>query len=273
MADSLLDQLKNKVTYRVQKAVKDAVHDPEAAEYAQKKKEEKEDEEAEKQQQNETEDTFKSKEPTDQSTWGKVKKIMGKVFDRLKKIFFGIVLPLLMASLIANESIMYPVPVRIAFFVFTLVLCLTSAGVLGMITIFYIGKSFYHYFVNVMEKRTVYQRILPTIFSLLPITRYTPTTNTGLFFIYPFRYPKTDKDERELIAIMDEYLNSLKGTFTYLDQLKSTPIFEKGASKVEEIIEHMHDKPPAQPQVPMAQPESEAPLPPVIQPSQSESKA
>lgn len=267
MADTILDKLKNKVTYRVKKSIDDAVHDPEADAYAKKKKAEKEQEEEDKEKENETEDTFKAKqtkpkEPTDQSTWGKVKRIMNKVLGRLSNIFFNIILPLLMASLVANESIMYPVPVRVAFFIFTLVLCVTSAAALGIMTMFYMGKAFYHYYVNVMEKRSVYQRIIPTIFSLLPITRYQPTTNIGSFFIYPFRYPKTDKDERDLVAIMDEYLETLKGTFTYLDQLKSIPIFEKGASKVEELLEHMHDKPPAR--APVVQPEA-----PVVQPDQS----
>jgi hypothetical protein len=265
MADSVLDKLKNKVTYRVKKAVEDAVYDPEAAEYAKQKKEEKEQSEESKKQQDETEDTFKA--PTDQSAWGKFKKIMNKVLGRLNKIFFNIVLPLLMASLIANESIMYPVPVRIAFFIFTLMICISSAGALGAITFFYIGKAFYHYYVNVMEKRSVYERIIPTVFSLLPITRFTPLSKTGLFFIYPFRYPKTDKDERELIAIMDEYMNTLTGTFTYLDKLKSMPIFGKGASTVEELLQHMHDKPPARAPVIEAT-TGESPLPAVIEPKE-----
>lgn len=263
--DSVLDKLKNKVTYRVKKAVDDAVNDPEAAAYAKQKKVEKEQSEESKKQQDETEDTFKSKEPTDQSAWGKFKKIMNKVLGRLNKIFFNIVLPLLMASLIANESIMYPVPIRIAFFIFTLMICISSAGALGAITFFYIGKAFYHYYVNVMEKRTVYERIIPTVFSLLPITRFTPLSKTGLFFIYPFRYPKTDKDERELIAIMDEYMNTLKNSFTYLDQLKSIPMFGKGTTNVEELLQHMHDKPPARAPVVEAS-NGEAPLPAVIEP-------
>lgn len=86
-------------------------------------------------------------------------------------------------------------------------------------------------------------RIMPTIFALLPLTTDIPVSSLGGFFMYPFTYPKNDKDAKQLPMIMNNYVESLKKSFAYYDKVKNLPFVSDGFQRLEENVEHLHDIP------------------------------
>lgn len=219
---SLVDQLKNKVVYRATKAVEKAVVDPEANAHAEEKK-------------------AKEKPPPSSPPTAKEKAtgMISKIISRVSDIILAVGLPILFASLIANESISYPPFVRIIFFVFTLFLCVISPLAFGAIGIYYLGKAAYHYYVNNMVEeippKTI--RILPAFLSILPVTTRTfPESSLKSFLTYPFRYPKTERDAEEVHDAMDRYAAALGESFEYLEKVKSIPMYSKSLGRLNEWI-------------------------------------
>ena len=267
----LVDQLKNKVIYRTKKAVEDAVIDPEANQYAANKATETPAPPA----------PPPTQEPTEEDFEGSgYKKILKRIWKRIVAITTGILLPLLLASLVANESIVYPAPVRVAFFLFTLILCMSSSVVFGVLGVFYLGKGAYHYYVNHMVRDAEPQRIMPAFLAVLPITTATyPESTFKRFMTYPLRYPKTERDAQEVREAMERYEAALGESFDYLDQVKSMPMFAKSLSAVKEWLEEGKSieapkavpptlpNAPTTPNVPSAPSAPSAPLPPTITPS------
>ena len=268
----LLKKLKNKITYRGKEWLADTAYDPEAEEAAKQEQAAQDAKTAEKHAAEKAtshtgtaKSAAKDTEPEPKDTAGKVKQILKKIYKRLTDVLIAVIIPLLLASFVANESIVYPVPVRIAFFLFTLVLCMASSMVMGVLGVFYVGKFAWDYYVNQMvEPRPNPKRlIMPTFFALLPITSRQPETKKGAFFMYPFRYPKTGKDEDALQQIMDEYKTTIKEHFPYLEKMKSMPVFATAVTAVEEMWEKMTEEAKVKP-MPWEQP---APMPPVIEES------
>jgi len=267
----LVDQLKNKIVYRAKKAVEDAVIDPEANAHAAKM--EKQDELIQKMEQaqkeeEEAEDAepFGDSKAKAKKTAKKTEKpsktmeIAKRIWKRLTNIANSFIFPLLLASLIANESIAYPVPVRVAFFLFTLILCMTTSVAAIALGIYYLGKGAYHYYVNHMIKGGEPRRIMPAFLAILPITTMTyPESTFKTVMTYPFRYPKTERDVEEVKAAMERYRTSLAESFDYLDQVKSMPIFAKALATIKEWMDKEEDV-----HAPAAPVAAAPPMPPVI---------
>jgi hypothetical protein len=87
-------------------------------------------------------------------------------------------------------------------------------------------------------------KIMPTIFTLLPITMYKPESSFLKFFYYPFTYPKSDISAAELPKIMDKYWKELNESFKDLDQIVSNnpSIFSDQLKNLEnKLLKKLHD--------------------------------
>jgi hypothetical protein len=167
------------------------------------------------------------------------KKIWRYIVLIVEHLFFPLV-SIIVSMYIANEMIVYPAPIRAIFFVVTMVACLLFQPVAMGLIIFYMAKSGYSYYVNEMTAREK-KRIMPTIFSILPISTHKPEEGTLSYLLYyPFTYPKTKKDEEELPKIMEEYELSLKESFPYLEKIKSLPFVAEGLELIKKNLEELH---------------------------------
>jgi len=256
--DSIVSQLKNKVSYRLKQSIEDAVHDPEANDYA-KQKEESESSTGTVEaldeipgilsaagiRGNASSNDIPNNLSSMEKMVEKMKKIGYRIKDRMIDTFSTFIIPLILAMFVANESVMYPVPVRIVYFVFTFVMCYVNRVALILLGTIYLGKFAYDYYVNKMEKRGI-KLIVPPILSILPIKVFDPSEERSFFkdlFNYPITYPKNERGGNDLLLIMNRYLESLKESFTYLDNVKAMPMFVEKLQKIDENMEKLH-KPP-----------------------------
>jgi hypothetical protein len=144
----------------------------------------------------------------------------------------------MLAMIVANEMIVYSVPIRIIFFIFVFLLCFFIPFYAIIIAIFYLFKGGYSYYVNNMTNKPK-QRIMPTIFALLPITTYQPTSSLVSLLMYPFTYPKTESGKQELPEIMNDYFEDLKKSFKSFDTVKGLPIFTDNIKAIKESFDKM----------------------------------
>lgn len=218
---SIITNLVNKVSYKLQKAS----YDPEADAYAEKKEEKEE---------------VVTPDTTDPNTFNK-RRFANKVYDQFTNTFKICIWPfiaIMSAMIVANEMIVYPVPMRIIFFIFTIILIMLNSIAAVLLPIFYILKGGYSYYINNM-KNGKKQRIIPTIYALLPIIEYKETSYLKSLLLYPFSYPKTDS---ELPEITNDYWKSLIESFKGYNKIKDLPVFvndiknaQKSLSKLYEI--------------------------------------
>jgi hypothetical protein len=166
-----------------------------------------------------------------------IKKVGSQTLNILKQIFIPFT-ALMLAMIVANEMIIYSVPIRIIFFIFVFLLCFFIPFYAIIIAIFYIFKGGYSYYINNMTNKPK-QRIMPTIFSLLPITTYQPTSSLAAFLMYPFTYPKTDLGKQELPEIMNDYWEDLKKSFKSFETIKGLPIFADNIKAIKESFDKM----------------------------------
>jgi hypothetical protein len=190
---------------------------------------------------------------------------MIRYIKRFLEIAFFPFLSFLMASFIANEMIIYPAPIRLAFFLFTFLLCLSSTFIVVLLCLFYLCKWGYHYYVNEMSggpKRI----IMPTLFAFLPLTTKTYSNRLINWLATPFQYGEkwSKKDGEELKQRMELYETALKESFPYVEALKNQDPFEEQLQKIAKVFEELHQPPPTPP---------EATLPPTIQPINPENTA
>jgi hypothetical protein len=237
---SFLKKLWNKIYFEADKFV----NDPEAnkmAEQIEKKEPEKEIIQPNKLVENlDTENPTDDKENPDRFS---ISRLLGKIWDVLKKGVTLLMIPMLciaLASLVANEMIMYAPPVRILFFVFTFGLCYISSFYLGLVTFIYILKAGYSYYVNNMTDGPK-RDIMPTMFGILPITTYQPTSGFQSFILSPFRYQKTEEGATKLKEIMNTYWDQLLESFPGLQQINKMPQVVQNLKEAKEKIDHMHD--------------------------------
>jgi hypothetical protein len=172
----------------------------------------------------------------------KIKQIALRIKDRMINIFITFIIPLILAMFVANESIMYPAPIRIIYFVFTFVLCYVSQAAVGLLGTVYLGKFVYDYYVNKMEKRGI-PLIVPPILAVLPVKVFDPSAPAAFFkdlFNFPLTYPRNERGDKNLLLIMNDYMESLKNSFTYLDNVKSMPMFVEKLKKIDENMEQLH---------------------------------
>jgi hypothetical protein len=237
---SLWSNLKNKVAYKIHNAATDPNANKFAIERAKKKKEEEEKKKDLKTENNTdtTDDT--NSDPNSFSAKRIVKKVGNQTLDILKKLIIPFV-ALMLAMIVSNEMIVYSVPIRIIFFIFTFLVCFFAQPLCILLGIFYIFKGGYSYYVNNMTDRPK-QEIMPTIYALLPITTYQPTSSLGSFLLYPFTYPKTVEGEIQLPKTMKTYWNDLEASFKDLDKVKNLPLFVDELKQIQKDLSELHNK-------------------------------
>lgn len=232
---SIFSNLKNKFLYTVQKAV----YDPKANAYAKKIEEDKIQKE---EKQKEKEEEKKKAETTDNSKFSSVrliKKIGNQTLYYLRLILVPFV-ALMLAMIVANEFIVYSAPIRIIFFIFTLLLCIFLPFIEIILGMFYLLKGAYSYYVNNMtsSEQTQRRHIMPTIFALLPITTTQPTTTLGQILLYPFSYPKTEISAQKIPELMKEYWNDLVNSFQDYEKYTKADTIKK----LETNLLNLHEK-------------------------------
>jgi hypothetical protein len=230
---SLLGNLKNKLTYKLHNAAYDPNANKFAAERAKKLKEEEE----KKKQDKSDKTTDSSDDPNKFSFKRVVKKTGNQALDIIKKVTLPFI-SLMLAMIVANELIVYSPPIRIIFFIFTFFVCLFPPATM-LLGIFYLLKGGYSYYYNHMTDRPK-KEIMPTIYALLPITTYQPTSSLGSFFLYPFTYPKNDIAAGQLPKIMKQYWDDLQASFPDINKVKNLPIFADEIKQIQKDLSEMH---------------------------------
>ena len=110
------------------------------------------------------------------------------------------------------------------------------------------------------------QRIMPPIFTILPLFMNRERPWYGRFFLYPFTYPKTPKKLEILKEIMDTYYQTLNDAFPFaktLSEQGGQEDFKEKYDKAKQYLDELHELSA------VSFPESSTDtLPPVLQASQ-----
>jgi hypothetical protein len=172
MATSLFTNLTNKVWYNVQ----NAVTDPKANAFAEKQKQIANQRKQKKEQKAKEEADAKATEEYGDPNTFSAKRIFAKVGSQTWYILKQVINPffaLMMAMIIANDMIVYSVPIRIIFFIFIFILCYTLPFITILIGIFYLLKGGYSYFVNNMSITFIVRRLALSLwgYPLLEVKR------------------------------------------------------------------------------------------------------
>ena len=234
--NSILTNLKNKITYNVRQAVTD----PTANEAAKKEKE-REDLKKKKEEEEQKANIDKKKEEQVNKFSGT--RLLKKVGTQTTNIFKLLLLPfvaLMLSMIVANEMIVYSPPIRIIFFIFIFIISYFLPFYAIILTIYYIFKGGYSYYVNNMTSNPK-RDIVPTIFALLPITTYKPESSFTAFLLYPFTYPKTPQAAEKLPEIMKQYWNDLIESYKGYDIVKNLPIFVDDIRKLQIDLKKMNE--------------------------------
>jgi hypothetical protein len=240
--NSFYTNLKNKLNYQLNKLA----YDPEANKYVETKvkqndvKKDKEDvknDEKKKGDSNTTDN--KSDDPNKFSSKRLIKKVGNQFTETVKKYFLPFV-ALMLAMIVTNDMIVYSAPIRIIFFIYTLLMCIYLPFYAILLSGFYLLKGGYSYYSNHMTDKPK-KDYMPTIFALFPVTTYQPSSAFGKFFLYPFTYPKNEINAQQLPKIMTNYFEDLKNSFPGLDKVKNLPIFADGIKELKHQLDHLHD--------------------------------
>jgi hypothetical protein len=263
-----LKRLQNKLTYYIYKTV----NDDEANKYAEQKQ---------KQQPTEIkEDIVEAVTlPTKTTTVDQIdiSRILENVYDKgsqLVSILFYPILSLYLASLVANELIVYPAPIRLIFFILVLVLCNIFAYIAILMVGYYICKKLYEMYLN-REQDPPQPRVklMPKIFAMIPFTTYTSDNGLVNLFLYPFRYLKGDNAEKDfsfLQILMKKYTDSLNESFPYYEVIRTTEeiftdrkeIFDKTENDMHKLMKPKEKEVPLPNQsTPLPKESATAPLP------------
>lgn len=241
--ESFLTKFKNLTLYKINNAVSDPDADKFAAEKEKKKVEKEKKKEIVAAKINTTVDTIKSN-PNQFNAKRFFNKILDQTTNFLKMAFFPFV-ALMLAMIVSNEMIVYAVPIRIIFFIFTFLVCFFIPPLCIILGLFYLLKGAYSYYINNMTGKAPIEKlkIMPTIYALLPITTYKPDSSFWKFFYYPFIYPKSDISGANLPKTMDAYWKELKESFKDLDQVASSnsSIFSDQLKKLENKLKKLHE--------------------------------
>ena len=174
---------------------------------------------------------------------------IGSTLFKYGSALFIIMFYFYLASLVANDMIIYAAPIRAFFFVFTLFFTVTLFPCAIVVALYYLLKKGYDYYNQNLSSATVKPPLgFPMIFAILPLTTYYPTSPFVRFLLWAFMYQKSDKPERmekenvRLKTIMENYRNDLHSSFEYLEKIKTTPPFSNLYEMIEKklTIEGMH---------------------------------
>ena len=223
-ASLIYDQVKSAITTKLDKIV------PKKVEATQESKQEPSKEKPA--------DSFDSPpaEPEDPDSFS-FSRILDKVWYYIKQFIYPL-LCVLMASFITNEMMMYAPIIRFTFFVFFLLVCLSSTGILSSMCVYYLLKLIYGIYVNKMTDRPKI-KLLPTLYSILPLIVDRPLMPIAALFLYPFTYPKTQVDEKALLETMALYQKNLDRSYPAV----SSDVMPDKVTKAKEYLKHMHDTP------------------------------
>jgi hypothetical protein len=233
--DSLLTNLKNKVNFMIY----NAVTDPNANKFAEERQKNKENKNT---PDSGTQDA--TSDNSDNSPNFSIKRLAIKVYTQTIEVLKIVIFPfiaLMLAMIVANEAIIYSVPIRIIFFVCVLLVCIYSKVICVLLAIFYTIKGGYSYYVNNMTDIKSKQEIMPTIYTLLPISTYKPMTTLSAFLMYPFVYPKTVNAEKQLPITMETYWNNLEKSFNNFDKMKTLPIIANKLQNLKKKLLELHN--------------------------------
>jgi hypothetical protein len=233
--DSLWSNLTNKITYKLHKAA----YDPDANQFAQQKQAQAQAQQADSNSTDNEQPPPSQEDPDSFSVKRMATKVGNQTIDALKKIMPPFI-SLMLAMIVTNEMIVYSVPIRIIFFIFTFIVTFKVSFAALALGIFYLLKGGYSYYYNNMTDRPK-KNIMPTIFALLPITTYKPTSPLVSFFMYPFTYPKTELAAIKLPEIMKDYWVELQESFKDYDKVKGLPIFVDDLKHIQTSLSKLHD--------------------------------
>ena len=250
-----IERLRNKITYFIYKTV----NDDDANKYAEEQKHKEPANEPVTTEQ--YDDTAKpaATSSTDASTGVSVTGIITQVWEYtllfIEQYFFTI-LSLFLACYVANDLMMYSPAIRVIFFIFTLIVCISSSVIASVLALFYGGKKIYEKYLNRErdDKPNPPIKLMPKIFAILPVTTYEPENIIGRFLIYPFRYLKEEtltansngnmpKPQKELLEdIMAKYKKSLSESFPYYETVKGQAPFVVQKKEMDKLLDKMHEK-------------------------------
>jgi len=273
-----IERLKNKLTYLMY----NVVNDDDANRYVEEQKKHKEEQKTEPLQADVKEqyDDKATTETTDSTDKISVKRIITQFWEYLQyfgRILFFPLLSLYVASLVANDLIVYPVAIRVIFFIFVFTICITNALIASGFGIFYIGKKLYEMYLNRDrdDKPNPPIKLMPRIFAMLPVTTTQSDNIVGKIFLYPFSYlkeetleansngimPKTQ--EEYLKDVMEQYKKTLNDSFPYYKKVSGETAFVEQKKEFDTLHDSMHAKPKVKPEV-KSEVQKEPPLPNVI---------
>jgi cation transport ATPase len=233
--NSLLTNLTNKIKYKLFKAT----YDPDANTYADQQAQEQAQEKT-KQEKTKKIDKNSTDSTSDPNKFSMTRLVKNTISSTFKWLFFCLFpfLALMLAMIITNELIVYSVPIRIIFFIFVFVLCLLIPPVSIVLSMFYIFKGGYSYYVNHMTKNP--REIMPTIYNLLPIS---VSKTYDIPWYNPFAYPKSIKSTEQLPKTMEKYIEDLQASFKDFDAVKNLPIFVENLKTIQTNLSKLHSLP------------------------------
>ena len=242
-----LKRLQNKITYYIY----NNVNDDAANKYAEQKKKQVEVKEVKEVKEAydsnvSISSTIVSKQSTDNGI--DIDRILTELYDNFLLFIKYVLYPLLciyLSSLVANDLIVYPVGVRIVFFILILYLCVSFIHIIVGISLFYTVRKLYEKYLN-REREEMPNppiKLMPKIFAMLPISTTTSDSSFYNFFMYPFRYLKGEKAEVNNIflqELMKKYTDSLNESFPYYETVKGDSIFASRKEEFDKNIAEMH---------------------------------
>lgn len=232
--DSFFTKLHNKVTYKLN----EAVDDPNAKKFAEERKTKEE------------QQALAAKSPPapqDQSTEppSAPRRILAKIWNGFTtgiSLLWYPVACLVLAMFVANDMIVYAAPVRALFFIFTFLVCYYLSYMFAALLFGYAIKGGYQWCAQPSAGDKT-KDIMPTMFAILPITTYQPTSALGSFVLAPFWYPQSEKKATLLPDIMRQYWNQLQESFAGFNEIKTLPSIATGLQKAQATLGHLHDPP------------------------------
>lgn len=267
---SFFKKVKNLISYKINNTVDNVLNNPDAEKYAKEQEEKKKKKEETPAPVVEGADTTGPSSTDPPSTTQQIKDKLPGILSRC----FGIFVVLVLSMFVANEMIMYAYPIRLIFFLFTFFMCYTFTTMRVGLTLFYFLKWAYSYYVNNMTERPKI-KLLPKIFALLPLTTKTSKISLVQFLLYPFRYPKTEKDRASLPMKEEAYEKELEESCNFYkdieQDIKKDKEYTSNLEKLNNFLSHMHDDPvPESEEAPVPK---EAPVPNTIELPPGEEKS
>jgi len=255
-------------------SINSLVDDPEATAYAQAQQKQQDEQKAQQEQQEQQDSTTDTDGDPHRFSFVRFFKKIGTAMVKQATDWIGIAMAIFFASIIANEMIVYSVPIRVIFFFFTLFLCLSLTPAVFILSVYYGFTLLYSWYIRyymgdkghceaACDEKTVEPTqqtggatdpasrtaekpgkckpsIFPTLFTLLPVTTYRSEYALVRGLLWIFTYPKNDNDVLKLEAKMEEYKELLEKSFSYYNALKTDAVFMPLIEKVDNTLKNMH---------------------------------